>query len=129
MRSANTRDGQWLRGMSVCGVLVMSRAVDPWPDSVTTMTNDNAAELETRTTTQPTWTRLVGIDSRLVGIDFGQHYGLFKGHKPFQNGERVPVDPPGTVVIVRGSGVLKPEGDELVLEYVVQLERPGNGVA
>jgi hypothetical protein len=85
------------------------------------MTDDSGPQTESQTATQPTWTRL-------VGIDLGRPYGLFKGHKPFQNGERVPVDPPGVVVIVRGSGALKPEGDELILEYVVQRERLGNDV-
>ena len=93
----------------------------PATASVTAMSDDYAAEPETRTATQATWTRL-------TGFDLGHTHGLYKGYKPFQSGERVAVDPPGTVVIVKGSGVLKPEGDELVLEYVVQLERPGNGV-
>jgi hypothetical protein len=32
------------------------------------------------------------------------------------------------VVIVRGAVTVKAEGEDLVLEYVVQLELPGNGV-
>jgi hypothetical protein len=86
------------------------------------MSDDYAAESETRDATQATWTRL-------VGIDFGDPYGLYKGYKPFQNGERVPVDPPGTVAIVRGSRKVETEGGELMLEYVVELEQPGSRAA
>jgi hypothetical protein len=48
--------------------------------------------------------------------------------RPFQPGHRIPVNPPGTVAIVRGSGTVKAEGGEMVLEYLVDLEWPGNGV-
>jgi hypothetical protein len=73
------------------------------------------------TDTLPTWTRL-------IDLDFGRTIRLSNSYKPFQHGDRIPVDPPGTVAIVRGSRTVEAEGGELVQEYVVQLERPGNGV-
>jgi hypothetical protein len=53
---------------------------------------------------------------------------LFHEYRPFQPGHRIPVNPPGTVAIVRGSGTVKAEGGEMVLEYLVDPEWPGNGV-
>jgi hypothetical protein len=85
------------------------------------MTDDDAAESETQAATLPTQTRLIGFDT-------GDRYGSFSEYKPFQHGDRIPVDPPGTVAIVRGSRTVETEGGELVLEYVVQLEQPGCGV-
>lgn len=61
-------------------------------------------------------------------MDFGRTIRLANSYKPFQHGGRIPVDPPGTVAIVRGSRTVEDEGGELVQEYVVQLERPANGV-
>lgn len=85
------------------------------------MTDDYTGEPETGTASLPTWTRL--IDS-----DFGRAIRLSNSYKVFQHGDRVPIDPPGTVAIVRGSRTVKAESGELVQEYVVQLEQPGNGV-
>jgi hypothetical protein len=94
---------------------------DPQPDSVTAMTDDHAAEPETGTAPQPTWTRL-------IEPDFGRTIRLSNTYKLYQHGERIPVDSAGTVAIVRASRTVEAEGGELVQEYVVQLERPGNGV-
>jgi hypothetical protein len=91
--------------------------LDPQPGSVTAMTDDNASQADTL----PTWTRL-------IDLDFGRTIRLTNSYKPFRHGDRIPVDPPGTVAIVRGSRTVEDEGGELVQEYVVQLERPANGV-
>lgn len=81
------------------------------------MTDDNTSQNGTRLT----WTRL-------IDLDFGRTIRLTNSYKPFQPGDRIPVDPPGTVAIVRGARTVEDEGGELVQEYVVQLERPANGV-
>lgn len=61
----------------------------------------------------------------MVSRAFGRTIRLTNSYKPFQHGDRIPVDPPGTVAIVRGSRTVEDEGGELMQEYVVQLERPG----
>jgi hypothetical protein len=66
--------------------------------------------------------------THLVGIDLGRTIRAFNEYKPFAIGDRIPIEPPGTVAVVRGSRTVETEGGELVLEHVVELERPGNGV-
>jgi hypothetical protein len=87
-------------------------------DSVTAMTNDHASE-----------PKKLPTKTLLVGMDLGHTYRVFNEYRPFEHGERIPVDPPGTVAIVRGSRTVETEGGELMLEYVVELEQPGNGVS
>ena len=67
--------------------------------------------------------------TRLVGIDLGHTIRAFNLYKPFALGDRILVEPPGTVAIVRGSRTVEIEDGELLLEYVVELERPGTGVS
>lgn len=85
------------------------------------MTDDNAPQAETQATNLPTWTRL-------IEPDFGRTIRLSNTYKAYRHGERIPVDSAGTVAIVRGSRTVEAESGELVQEYVVQLERPGNDV-
>jgi hypothetical protein len=61
--------------------------------------------------------------TRLVGIDRGRTWTFNKYH-PFGIGERIPVDPPGTIAVVKSSRHVETEGGELLLECVVVLERP-----
>jgi hypothetical protein len=82
------------------------------------MTDDQASEPKTLPT-----------KTLLVGIDLGHTYRVFNEYRTFEHGERIPVDPPGSEAIVRGSRSVETEGGELTLEYVVELEQPGNGVS
>lgn len=66
--------------------------------------------------------------TRLVGIDLDHTIRFFHEYKPFGLGERIPVEPPGTIAVVRGSRTVETEGGNLVLEYVVELEQPRNSV-
>ncbi len=77
------------------------------------MTDDNASQTETL----PTWTRL-------IDLDFGRTIRLTNSYKPFQHGERIPVDPPGAVAIVRGSRTVEGRRRRASAgEYVVQMEQ------
>lgn len=71
---------------------------DSRPDSVTAMTNDVSSEPKT-----------LPIKTLLVGMDLGHTYRVFNEYRPFGHGERIPVDPPGTVAIVRGSRTVETE--------------------
>lgn len=62
-------------------------------------------------------------------MDFGRTIRLSNTYKEYRHGDRIPVDSAGTVAIVRGSRTVEDEGGELVQEYVVQLDGPGNGVS
>jgi len=67
--------------------------------------------------------------TRLVGIDLGHTIRVFDEYRPFGRGERVEVDPPGTFVVVRGSRTVETEDGKLVLEHIVERERPSSGVS
>lgn len=98
---------------------------------MTAVTNDYAAAPEAELGRIPSVTRLVGLDEHLIRPDDAHAYKTFDGHKVFQQGQEVPVsvDPPGTVAVVRGSRTHEAQDGKLVIDYLVQLKRPGHGAA
>jgi hypothetical protein len=90
------------------------------------MTEEHAAAPAAEIARIPSLTRLVGFDEYLISPDDARAHKAFDGHKVFQHGEEIPVDPPGTVAIVRGSRTYEAEDGKLVLDYVVQLKQAGN---
>ena len=86
------------------------------------MTNDYAAESETRTATQPTWTRLIRYESeKLIRLIPGYFHA-----EPEDTIDLGPdFDPPctkGTVVYTR---IVNTDNGEQIFEVGVRLPRPG----